>query len=109
MDRWLCKLVRCGLVPLVGVRKRKPGEGQALGQSTLELVGEPGVGRVQRAPIFQSEKDRKASERLAWWGLAEAEWRCSVGTAPRQVPRTLPTLTRSAWGGHCPRFPPHPS
>lgn len=79
MDRWLCKLVRGGLVPLVGVRKRKPGEGQALGQSTKELVGEPGVGRVQRAPIFQSEKDRKASERLAWWALAEAEWRCSGG------------------------------
>ena len=95
-DRWLCELGRDGLVPLAGVRKRKPGEGQALGQSTLELVGEPRVGWVQGAPIFQSEKDRKASERLAWWGLTEAGWRCSAGTAPRQVLRALPTLSRSA-------------
>lgn len=33
MDRWLCKLVRGGLVPLVGVRKRKLGRARPWGRA----------------------------------------------------------------------------
>ena len=75
---------------------------------------EPGVGWIQGAPIFQGEEDRKASERLAWWGLTEAGWRCP-GSPParcREPCPPSPGRPRRCPGGDSPQpgaeSPAHP-